>query len=152
MIFNAMKKYSILIAILFSEISSVFALERKSTTAPDQVLSETIGVSHYFQMFLGLFLIIILIFGLAWLVKRINNFQGSMNCVLKLMSMVSVGQREKIVLIQVGKQQLLIGVAPGKVNTLLVLDELIENKPISTIKTSFAEKLSSVMKGKKIES
>ncbi|VAW92957.1 hypothetical protein MNBD_GAMMA22-553 [hydrothermal vent metagenome] len=136
----------ILLGFLY-DINNVLSVERKSSPVSEKVLSDPVGVSQFFQMFLGLVLIVGLILGLAWLVKRINNYQGNMNGVLKLLSMISVGQREKIVLIQIGKQQLLIGVAPGKVNTLLVLNENIESAEVKRITVSFADKLSAVLKG-----
>ncbi len=134
------------------DVNYVLSVERNLPTASEKVLSDPVGVTQFFQMFLGLLLIIFLILGLAWLVKRINNFQGNMNGVLKLLSMISVGQREKIALIQVGEQQLLIGIASGKVNTLLVLEKNIENGNANRPSISFSDKLSAVLKGRVIES
>jgi len=146
-----MKKLLVSLFLILISVENVFSIERKLKSSSDQVLSDPIGASNFFQMFFGLFLIIVLIIGLAWLVRRVNNFQGSLNGVLKVVSMISVGQKEKVALIQVGKQQILIGVAVGKVNTLLVLDEVLEKDNISNslnTKNNFAEKLSSVLKGK----
>ena len=42
---------------------------------------------------------------------------------INIIADVALGQKERAVLIQVGAQQLLIGVAPGQVNTLHVLAE-----------------------------
>jgi len=129
-------------------VEIVFSLEDKSKNTSEQVLTDTVGAGQFFQMFLGLSLIIILILGLAWLIKRVNSFQGNINGALKVLSMVSVGQREKIALIQVGEQQILIGVASGKINTLLVLDEPIKNNDSIREQVSFSDKLSAVIKGK----
>ncbi len=146
-------KYTFIsVIILLSNIEICWSLERASKTSTDHVLSDTVGASHIIQMFFGLFIIIALILGLAWLIKRINNFQGNMNGVLKLLSMISVGQREKVALIQVGKQQLLIGVSSGKVNTLLILEENIDSGDSRKQYSSFSEKLSAVLKNKSGES
>ncbi len=146
-------KYFFISFLLFLyDVNYALSVERKLSTEPDKVLSDPVGVSQFLQMFLGLLLVIFLILGLAWLVKRINNFQGNMNGVLKLLSMISVGQREKIALVQVGEQQLLIGIASGKVNTLLVLEKNIENGDIARTSISFADKLSAVLKDKVVKS
>jgi flagellar protein FliO/FliZ len=42
---------------------------------------------------------------------------------------VAVGAKERAVLVQVGRQQLLLGVAPGRVNTLHVLTEPVTTTP-----------------------
>jgi flagellar protein FliO/FliZ len=57
-----------------------------------------------------------------------------------------VGQRERVVLIQVGSQQLLLGVAPGRVQTLHVLEEPISVGTASSPGESFAERLGSALK------
>jgi len=53
---------------------------------------------------------------------------------IKIHTMVSVGARERVVLLEVGQQWLLVGVAPGRVNTLLTLTEspIPEGEPDST--------------------
>ncbi len=152
MTLTVIKNKFIYVLLFLSSIETGWTVERTLTTPTDRVLSDTVGASQIIQMFFGLFLIIALIIGLAWLVKRMNNSQGSMNGVLKLLSMISVGQREKVALIQVGKQQLLIGVASGKVNTLLILDENIENSDKKNIRSNFSEKLSAVLKNRMGES
>ena len=71
----------------------------------------------------GLGIVIVLIFVCAWLLRRlgqISNFGGSR---LKLLGGISVGARERVVLVQVGNNQLVLGVAPGRVQTLLVVDQ-----------------------------
>ena len=51
------------------------------------------------------------------------RFSEKKNGALQVVTEIAVGQKERVVLVQVGKQQLLIGVAPGRVSTLHVLDE-----------------------------
>jgi len=146
--FRCVFNNTIYLLVVFNTVGTAYAVERNVNSTSSQVLSDPIGVSHYFQMFFGLFLIVLLIFGLAWLIKRINSFQGNMNNALRVLSMISVGQKEKIALIQVGQKQLLIGVAQGNINTLLVLDENIENNVSKDQTSTFSDKLSAVLKGK----
>lgn len=44
----------------------------------------------------------------------------------KVLASLPVGARERIVLMQAGDRQIVVGVAPGRVNTLHVLDEPLD--------------------------
>ncbi|MBN3563523.1 flagellar biosynthetic protein FliO [Aliamphritea spongicola] len=78
------------------------------------------------QLALGLIVVIGLIFTLAWLLRRYSNLPGQ-NKRLQVIAALPLTAREKVVLVQAGEQQLLLGVAPGRVNLLASYDEpLIE--------------------------
>ena len=75
---------------------------------------------------------IALIFFLAYWAKRLqgmnrSRFPASANTTqaIKTLATVSLGLKEKISLIQVGEQQILIGITAQSIQTLLVLDEPI---------------------------
>ncbi|MDH3638090.1 MAG: flagellar biosynthetic protein FliO [Gammaproteobacteria bacterium] len=91
--------------------------------------SEAAGIPT-FQVFLQistvLALIIVLIFGATWLLKRIGRFNRSADGLLSVVSVLPLGSRERIVLLQAGPRQLLLGVAPGRVSTLHIFDEAVE--------------------------
>jgi flagellar protein FliO/FliZ len=70
--------------------------------------------------------VLLLLGGLAWLLRRSGRFTSGVHGALQILGGVSMGARERIVLLQVGKQQLLVGVAPGRIQTLHVLAEPIE--------------------------
>ena len=84
---------------------------------------ESMAVGSVLQMLFGLVLVVLLILVCAWLVKRLGRFQGGITEQLRVVGGLHVGQRERVVLIQVGEKQVLIGIAPGNINTLYVLDE-----------------------------
>lgn len=111
--------------------------------------AEPVSTGQYLQMVLGLLLVIAVIFGLAWLIRRMGQFGAPANAQIKVLGGVSVGQREKVVVIQVADTQMVIGVAPNQVNALHVFDEpvlLNEGKPASE---SFATRLQAAIKGQK---
>ncbi len=63
---------------------------------------------------------------------------------------LSLGMREKLVLVQVGKKQLLLAVTPGKVDNLLVLEgeeQLHQKKQGDHEKSDFSGKLKQIMAG-----
>jgi flagellar protein FliO/FliZ len=55
--------------------------------------------------------------------RRMRGFGGGSTAGLVLLGQLPVGPRERAVLIRVGRQQLLLGVAPGQVRTLHVFEE-----------------------------
>lgn len=73
------------------------------------------------QATFGLAAVLALIWGAAWLVRRLTPAAGSVGSAIRIVAAQSVGPRERVVLIEVGEQWLLVGVAPGQVNALQVL-------------------------------
>lgn len=80
---------------------------------------------------------IALILVLAYWAKRLQGMSGarqggfsSQGQAIKTLATVSLGLKEKVALIQVGEQQLLIGITPQSIQTLLVLDEAIKEEDV----------------------
>ncbi len=86
---------------------------------------ELFSAGYLFQVLGSLVLVFICLFGVILLLKRFNHVGGSSNGVLRVLGSTSVGQREKVVLIDAGGEQLLLGIAPGSVRTLHVFDEAV---------------------------
>jgi len=95
------------------------------------------------KMVLGLLFVLFMIFLLAWLFKKYVGVGVTSSASLKAVAGVSVGQKERVVLVQVGERQILVGVAPGQVNMLYSLekDDEIKFAGKSQAKNPFAEKL-----------
>jgi flagellar protein FliO/FliZ len=62
------------------------------------------------------------VLGAAWLARRLRGVSGVPARGLEVLAQVSLGTRERAVLIRVGEHQVLVGVAPGSVRTLHVLE------------------------------
>jgi flagellar protein FliO/FliZ len=69
----------------------------------------------------GLLLVLILIIGLGWLLRRYGKLPAAGKGMVSILGGVSLGPRERAVVLQVGEARLLVGVAPGRVQTLHVL-------------------------------
>ncbi len=82
-----------------------------------------VGAGGLLEVVLALVLVLALIAGMAWMMRRVSGFGQVGGGMIRVLGGVHVGQRERVVLIQVGDQQLLLGVAPGRVDTLHVLAE-----------------------------
>jgi flagellar protein FliO/FliZ len=78
------------------------------------------------EVTLALLLVLGAIFALAWVLKRVRTFGSRVGNALDVLAQVPLGPKERAVLIKVGATQILLGVAPGRVNTLYVLPEPLD--------------------------
>lgn len=102
---------------------------REATLLPHPVTgtpAEPASLNQLLQVAGGLLAVVVVIFALAWLLRRVGMVNGVAGSALRVLGALSVGQREKLVLVQVGDKQLLVGVTPGSVTTLHVLETPIE--------------------------
>ena len=104
-----------------------------------------VGVGGLLQVILALGFVLALIVGLAWVLRRLGAVPQAGTGVLKVVGGISVGQRERIVLVQVGDTQLVVGIAPGEIRTLHVLDKPIAIPPAPS-GGDFAQRLASAMR------
>ena len=72
---------------------------------------------------MGLVVVVALILGLAWVLKKYGRLPVNNQVEMKVLGGLSLGTREKAVLVQVEGKRLLLGVAPGRGNTLHVMGE-----------------------------
>ncbi|HWZ64777.1 MAG TPA: flagellar biosynthetic protein FliO [Steroidobacteraceae bacterium] len=84
------------------------------------------GLGGLGEVTLALLLVLGAVFALAWLLKRVRGFNSRVGSSLEVIAHVPLGAKERAVLLKVGPTQLLIGVAPGRVNALYVLPEPLE--------------------------
>lgn len=68
-----------------------------------------------------------LIFLLAWFLRRLRLVPGARGGNLGVVTALAVGTKEKLVLVQVGDEQLLIGVTPNNVNLVYKLPTPLNN-------------------------
>jgi len=81
------------------------------------------------QVTLALLIVLGAVFAVAWIVKRMRGFGNRVGNAIDVIADIPLGQKERAVLLKVGQAQILIGVAPGRVNTLHVLTEPIDLTP-----------------------
>ncbi|PCJ35256.1 MAG: flagellar biosynthetic protein FliO [Cellvibrionales bacterium] len=79
-------------------------------------LTDTSG--YFLQLVSGLGVVLLSIAVLAWLLKRINRLPNRDLKDLELIASLSVGQRERVVIVRAGNTELVLGVAPGSISKL----------------------------------
>ncbi len=70
------------------------------------------------QMFLGLALVLGLMVGSLWILKKLVTQRGENAGLLRVVAGTAVGARERVVIVEVGSTWLVLGVAPGRVSAL----------------------------------
>lgn len=109
--------------------ANVLAVANAVAATPEaQVAGPGAEISALVKLVIGLLAVLVMILVLARYLRRVGSFgYGGSGQQLRIITAVAVGQKERVVLLQAGKTQLLIGVAPGRVQTLHVLDEPMES-------------------------
>lgn len=70
------------------------------------------------QVIFSLLLVLAAVVLVAWILKRINLPQHTAGNLMKVQAALAVGQRERIILVEINDTWLVVGVAPGQVRTL----------------------------------
>jgi flagellar protein FliO/FliZ len=100
--------------------------------APPPV-TDPLGAGSVLQLTLSLAAVVAAIFGLGWLLRRLHGLPGSTHRALRVVATLPVGTRERIAIIQAGETQVLIGLSPGRIQTLHVLGQ-----PVGTASAAIA--------------
>lgn len=107
------------------------------------------------QIIFSLLLVLAAIVLVVWVLKRMNVAQQGSSNLLKVVGGVAIGQRERIVLVEVKDTWLVVGVGPGQIRTLHTFqktEELNIDPKISDIQPAenkFSKLLSSIIKYRK---
>lgn len=79
------------------------------------------ATSSLLQVLLGLVIVLGLLAGTAWLIRHLGLARPSSTSIVKVIGGASIGTRERIVLVEVADQWIVVGVAPGRVNALTTM-------------------------------
>ncbi len=110
----------------------------KAVTTP--MASSDIG-SQLAQLLLGLLLVIGLIFALAWVMRRVQQIGPRGNQAIKLVASQALGPRDRLLLVQVGGEQVLLGLTAGRITPLHVLKEPVSLETAEPATPEFAQRL-----------
>lgn len=114
-------------------------LARAEATVPG------VAASSYLQATLALLLIVGLLFGAAWLARKVSGGKIFGQGNLKVIGGVALGPRERLVLVEVEDTWLVIGIVPGQIRTLHRLPKgQMENSATKIGDAPFAQWLQSI--------
>ena len=80
------------------------------------------GASGIWEVALALALVLVVIFAVAWAMRRMVPGAGGANSVLRILAAMPVGPRERLVLVDAAGRQLLLGVTAQQITPLHSFD------------------------------
>ena len=134
--------------VLFCWFPACFAVP--GVDVPKQAV-RTVSSGDMLQWSVGLLIVLGVFFFCVWGVRKISGVTVCGTEKMRVVGGLSLGIREKVVLLQVGKKQLILGVTPGRIDTLHVLegDDCLNSEPsVKDMDAGFAHHLMQVMKGR----
>jgi flagellar protein FliO/FliZ len=121
--------------------SGLQAAGESLATAPLEPLSSP----YLLKLTGGLLLVVLVIFALAWLLKKFNLNQQSHSGLIKIIAGLPLGTRDRIVLLQVGEEQILLGLTPGRIEKLHTLAVPLDAPGEPLEGASFSARLNRIM-------
>jgi len=114
----------------FLALTTVPAVAQEAVPA---VSPSSLFTGDYLLQVIGSFVVVILLLiGVLVLLRRFNGVSSQMSGNMRVISSVGVGQRERVVLVQVGEEQILVGVGPGNVRKIHAFNEPVVEPSAST--------------------
>lgn len=95
----------------------LFAMTEAAAQATQAAPGADLGGS-FWQLFLGLAVVLALVVGGLWALKKLVAPRGESAGLLRVVAGAAVGTRERVVIVEVGTTWLVLGVAPGRVSAL----------------------------------
>ena len=111
----------------------LLAIAAPAAAKATQVGAQAPSSPGLFGAVFALLLVLALIVGLGWLLKRLpgSGFRSTEG--LRVVTSLAVGAKERVVVVEVNGQQLLLGVTDGGISTLHTLAEPLPPTPAPTL-------------------
>lgn len=137
---------------LFDTVHAADVISKITTDTPmgTSGVLDPLNGEYLFKLTGALLFVVVAVFISAWFLRKMTHLQGGESQALKILAGLSMGQRERIVLVQVGSEQLLLGVSPGRIQSLLKLETPIDISAPETISSDAIREKFSVLLNKTV--
>ena len=101
-------------------ILSLLLLPTSALAANTASAVKPLSLGNVFSMLFGLAIVLGVLFGGAWLVKRLQNVRGQLpdQQLIKVLSVQQLGLKDRVMLLQVGEERVLVGSSNNGLRTL----------------------------------
>ena len=127
-----------------------FGSEIEGQALRNAALSDGFQTDYIVQVLLSLLVVVGVIVLLSFLVKKLNLQSRTGAGAVRILSVVPIGAKDKLLLVEVGDEQLLLGSSPGNVQKLHLLEKpIVMNSKSDSIsaENGFLSVLSSARRG-----
>lgn len=117
------------------------------TDLPSLAGNSPLGGSEILNVGVSTLFVIAAILVVGWLYTRMKFVGNAANSMINVISSRPLGAKERLLLIEVGEKQLLIGMTSAQVQTLHVFDQPVIANAATADTTGFAHKLRTAIRG-----
>lgn len=110
----------------------VSAAELGSAAVEDAGFDAGLNVDSLIQVLIALISVICIIFILSVLLKKFNILPGTSSGLIKIVAGISLSNKDRLLLIQVGDEQILVSATPGGINKIHELSTAVEPEVVSS--------------------
>jgi flagellar protein FliO/FliZ len=107
-------------------LAAEFGADLEEQPLRNSALTSSIQTDYVVQILLSLVLVVGVIVLLSFLLKKINLQARTGSGAVRILSVVPLGAKDRLLLVAVGDEQLLLGSSPGNVQKLHTLDKPID--------------------------
>ena len=109
--------------------------------------------NYLIQVISALILIVVILFALAAIVKKFNIVPGVSSGQMRIISGISLGGKDKLILVEIGDEQIVLGASPGRIQKIHTLAAPIATESPARLQgnaqSTFSSILSSFTKGER---
>ncbi len=134
------------VVVFLCSFSSAFAIVENDSK---QVV-KTVSYEHVLNWSLGLIMVLLIFFACVWFMRKMGALPINSKQSMRVIGGVSLGMREKLIVVQVGEKQLVLGVTPGRIDKLLLLEgneQIFKAQSGTEGEGDFSSKLKQLMTG-----
>ncbi len=124
-------KYLRLSGVIFNFLPALLGAAPVPSESASKLPVSSVGSGAVLETAAVLTGVILLILVLGWLFKRMGNFPSAGKGMVRILGGVSLGPRERAVVLEAEGKRLLVGVSPGRVQTLCLLDNSVTDGEFS---------------------
>lgn len=104
-----------------------------------------LNVDSLIQVLIALISVICIIFVLSVLLKKFNILPGTSSGLIKIVAGISLSNKDRLLLIQVGDEQILVSATPGSINKIHELSTVVEPEVVSSEQNSKSGNFSNLL-------
>ncbi|MEM8983216.1 MAG: flagellar biosynthetic protein FliO [Pseudomonadota bacterium] len=106
------------------------------------------GVPSWISIAGNLFMLLALIVAAAWILRRLTSVQRGNGSIIRVLAAQSLGARDRLLIIDVAGQQLVVAQTPQGLSTLHAPVQPLLAQPADEVPVRFAERLAEALRGK----
>jgi flagellar protein FliO/FliZ len=106
---------------VFWVLSLTFGLGNKLYAAESSLSGSVPDFSILMKVVVAMVIILGIIAGLAILLRKFNFIEGNDSAVISIIGAISLGNKDRVFLLKVGEEQIVVGASPGNIQKLYVM-------------------------------